>query len=116
MEFIKNYGVEIVFEVVRFYVEFGYFSEVKGGKFCIFCVIGFDEYIVFVDNNVYINYMVKMIFEFVIEFYNLLKEKDSDDFEKFCRKIEFLRDEVLLWKNIVNNMYLLYNLELKIIF
>jgi len=115
LEFIKSYGAEIVFEVARFYSELGHFSEAKNGKFCIFCVTGPDEYTALVDNNAYTNYMVKMTLEFATNLYTLLKEKDSDAFEKLCRKIEISSDEVLLWKNIADNMYLPYNPELKII-
>ncbi|AZT89555.1 glycoside hydrolase family 65 protein [Caldicellulosiruptor changbaiensis] len=115
LDFIKNYGAEIVFESARFYADLVHFSEEKDGKFCIFCVTGPDEYTALVDNNAYTNYMVQMNLEFAVRLYNLLKEADKEAFERLCNKLKLSEQEIELWKKIADNMYLPYNAKLKVI-
>lgn len=50
-------GFEMFVEMVWFWVFFGYVDFV--GVFYIYGVIGFDEYFVIVDDNVYMNFMVQ---------------------------------------------------------
>ena len=46
-------------ETARLWMELGFFSERRGGRFCINGVTGPDEYTTVVDNNAYTNLMAK---------------------------------------------------------
>ncbi|HEY6692929.1 MAG TPA: hypothetical protein VI006_08765, partial [Solirubrobacteraceae bacterium] len=44
-------GAEVLVETARFWMELGFFSERRDGRFCINGVTGPDEYTTVVDNN-----------------------------------------------------------------
>ena len=56
-ESLGRYGAEILVETARLWYDLGFFSERKGGRFCIHSVTGPDEYSTVVDNNTYTNLM-----------------------------------------------------------
>ena len=53
-------------ETARFWMELGFFSERRGGRFCINGVTGPDEYTTVVDNNAYTNLMAKENLEIAV--------------------------------------------------
>ena len=52
-------GAEVLVETARFWMELGFFSERRDGRFSINAVTGPDEYTTVVDNNAYTNLMAK---------------------------------------------------------
>ena len=52
-------GAEVLVETARFWMELGFFSERRGGRFCLDGVTGPDEYTTVVDNNAYTNLMAR---------------------------------------------------------
>jgi len=52
-EFLHEYGAEMLVETARFWSGIGFYSERKGGKFCIHGVTGPDEYTAVVNNNTF---------------------------------------------------------------
>jgi alpha,alpha-trehalose phosphorylase len=46
-------------ETARLWLDLGFFSDEKGGKFCINGVTGPDEYNAVVNNNAYTNLMAR---------------------------------------------------------
>ena len=100
-EFMKDYGVEILVETARFFLEVGYFN--KKNEFRIDGVTGPDEYTAIVNNNYYTNKMVKRNFESA---YNYIKEFKYKNVNK---------EEIKLFKKAYKNMYLPFNKKLKVI-
>ncbi len=56
---LYNEGAEMLVETARFWEDLGFYSERKGGKFCIHGVTGPDEYTAVVNNNAYTNLMAR---------------------------------------------------------
>ncbi len=59
LEFVLGRGAEVLIETARFWMELGFFSERRGGRFCVTGVTGPDEYTTVVDNNAYTNLMAR---------------------------------------------------------
>ena len=57
LDFLLGDGAEVLIETARLWMELGFFSERRGGRFCINGVTGPDEYTTVVDNNAYTNLM-----------------------------------------------------------
>jgi alpha,alpha-trehalose phosphorylase len=75
LEFMFDYGFEILLETSRFlYASGNYFQ----GKFHINNITGPDEYTVLVNDNYYTNSMAKYQFEFIVQFYKSYKEQLKD--------------------------------------
>jgi alpha,alpha-trehalose phosphorylase len=57
--FMEECGAEMLIETARLWFDLGFFSERRGGRFCIHAVTGPDEYTTVVDNNTYTNLMAR---------------------------------------------------------
>jgi len=79
MQFIEDYGFEIVLETARFWKNFGSYSEIDGErKFCFFDVTGPDEYTAIVNNNYYTNRMAKFNLAFAAELISRFPDKAKE--------------------------------------
>ncbi|WP_299821063.1 glycosyl hydrolase family 65 protein [uncultured Jannaschia sp.] len=58
-DFMVRYGAEILVETARFWLDLGFFSKRRDGRFCINAVTGPDEYNAVVDNNYFTNLMAQ---------------------------------------------------------
>ena len=104
-EFLKEYGSEMLVETARLWADLGFFSERKGGKFCINGVTGPDEYNTVVDNNVFTNLMAQGNLRYAVETMEWLREKDPDAFAILQKKTQLDLAEVEGWKTAADNMY-----------
>ena len=57
--FLRDCGAEMLVETARLWLDLGFYSDAKGGKFCINGVTGPDEYNTVVNNNAYTNLMAR---------------------------------------------------------
>ena len=57
--FLRDYGAEMLVETARLWSDLGFYSDAKGGQFCINAVTGPDEYNTVVNNNAYTNLMAR---------------------------------------------------------
>ena len=57
--FLQDCGAEMLVETARLWLDLGFYSDGKGGKFCINAVTGPDEYNTVVNNNAYTNLMAR---------------------------------------------------------
>ena len=73
--FMLEQGAEVVVETARFWMELGFFSERRGGRFCIHGVTGPDEYTTVVDNNAYTNLMAKENLEIAVRVVEWLRTR-----------------------------------------
>jgi alpha,alpha-trehalose phosphorylase len=105
-EFLKEYGSEMLVETARLWADLGFFSERKGGKFCINGVTGPDEYNTVVDNNVFTNLMAQGNLRYAVETVEWLREKDPDAFAILQNKTQLDLAEVEEWKTAADNMYI----------
>ena len=58
-DLLLSEGAQVMVETARLWMELGFFSERRGGRFCLNAVTGPDEYTTVVDNNAYTNLMAK---------------------------------------------------------
>ena len=57
--FLRDCGAEMLVETARLWLDLGFYSDAKGGEFCINSVTGPDEYNTVVNNNAYTNLMAR---------------------------------------------------------
>ncbi len=114
-DFLVHYGAEILFETSKFMAHRGCFIKYKNDQFCINVVCGPDEYTPVVDNNCYTNYMTKVQLDFAYKTACKLKEEYPKEYKRITEITEVDEDEILLWKNASENMYIPYNSELDIL-
>lgn len=111
MEFIKEFGAEVIFETARIWLEIGHFHK---GLFRIDAVTGPDEYTAIVNNNFYTNVMAKYNLKWAVKLYNELLENEPQILKRLCDKINLSKQEIETFEEANKNMYLPYDKELKI--
>jgi len=115
LNFLYEYGCEIIFETARFWEDLGSYINLKGNKFCINTVTGPDEYTALVDNNAYTNYMAKMNLEYAYDIANKMKKEVPEGYQRIASKLNLKDHEINTWKKAADNMYLPYSHEMDII-
>lgn len=112
LQFMYEYGAEVLFETARLWVDVGH---KKDNKFYIDCVTGPDEYTAIVNNNYYTNAIAKYNLYWAYKIYtdivDSFGEESTDD---LISKISITAKEVNKFKKISDMMYLPYNETLDI--
>lgn len=111
IDFIKDFGAEVIFETARIWLEIGHFHN---GYFKIDAVTGPDEYTAIVNNNYYTNVMAKYNLKWAVKLYDLLKNEQEETFHSLCKKINLEKKEIDLFHKAYTNMYLPYDEKHKI--
>ncbi len=111
LDFICQYGAEVIFETARLWLEIGHFYD---GKFMIHNVTGPDEYTCIVNNNYYTNVIARYNLEWAVKFYRLLKQEKPPVFDKIISKLQLVEAEIDEMVKAYQNMYLPYDELLKI--
>jgi alpha,alpha-trehalose phosphorylase len=107
--FLIKYGAEILVETARFWWDLGYFSDRKGGKFCINGVTGPDEYTAVVNNNYFTNLMARENLRYAAEVVRWLETEHPAAFRDLTRHTDLRQDEVTSWCRAADLMYLPYD-------
>ncbi len=114
--FLRDYGAEMLVETARLWRDLGFYSETKGGKFCINAVTGPDEYNTVVNNNAYTNLMARENLRYAAQTVEALRELDPDAFNALVHKTALKSpEEEEAWKHAAENMYVPYDEKLGII-
>ena len=112
--FLQDCGAEMLVETARLWLDLGFYSQAKGGKFCINSVTGPDEYNTVVNNNAYTNLMARENLRYAAETVEALRETATDAYGRWCTKRRSKpRSEA--WLRAADNMYVPYDEKLKII-
>src|SRR5262249_33606114 len=93
----------------------GFYSEGKGGKFCINAVTGPDEYNTVVNNNAYTNLMARENLRYAAQTVESLHAIDPDAYGALVDKTGLESPEVEAWIRAAENMYVPYDENRKII-
>ena len=109
INFIRDYGAEILIETARFWLSAGHFNDRKDGKFCIDGVTGPDEYTAIVNNNCYTNIMASENMLFAADMHDLMKEKFPKQYKKLQKKINIGENEAANFRLAGENIYLPYD-------
>ena len=113
--FLRDCGAEMLVETARLWTDLGFFSDAKGGKFCINGVTGPDEYNAVVNNNAYTNLMARENLRYAIQVVEALRAGDPDAYNALVQKTALDPSEPEAWSRAADNMYVPYDETLKII-
>ncbi len=113
-EFLWNEGAEMLVETARLWLDLGFFSENKGGTFCIAGVTGPDEYNTVVNNNVYTNLMARENLWYAAATVRRLHDDQPGRFTVLVDRTGVDLAEVDAWKQAADLMYLPYDKKLGI--
>ncbi len=105
-EFLHNVGAEMLVETARLWVDLGFYSERKDGKFCINGVTGPDEYNTVVNNNTFTNLMARANLRYAAEAIEALRDQKPAQFAALVHKTGLEMSEVEEWKKAADRMYI----------
>ena len=112
---LRDYGAEMLVETARLWVDLGFYSDAKGGKFCINGVTGPDEYNAVVNNNAYTNLMARENLRYAAQVVESLQATAPDAYSALVHKTALDPSEVKAWIRAAENMYVPYDEKLGII-
>ncbi len=113
--FLRDYGAEMLVETARLWVDLGFYSDAKGGKFCINGVTGPDEYNAVVNNNAYTNLMARENLRYATQVVEFLRKTEPDAYDALVHKTALEPSEVNAWIRAAENMYVPYDEKLGIV-
>jgi len=113
--FLRDCGAEMLVETARLWLDLGFYSDAKGGKFCINSVTGPDEYNTVVNNNAYTNLMARENLRYAAQTVEALRTNDPDGYNSLAHKTALDPSEVKAWIHATESMYVPYHEKLKII-
>jgi alpha,alpha-trehalose phosphorylase len=113
--FLRDYGAEMLVETARLWLDLGFYSEAKGGKFCINGVTGPDEYNAVVNNNAYTNLMARENLRYAAQTVKSLQSKEPDAYNALVHKTALEPSEAETWICAAENMYVPYDENRQII-
>ena len=114
-QFLERCGAEMLVETARLWLDLGFYSDTKGGKFCINAVTGPDEYNTVVNNNAYTNLMARENLRYAAQTVEALQAARPDAYDALVHKTALEQPEVEAWKRAADSMYVPYDEKLKII-
>ena len=113
--FLRDYGAEMLVETARLWVDLGFYSDAKGGKFCINGVTGPDEYNAVVNNNAYTNLMARENLRYATQVVEFLRKTEPGAYDALVHKTALEPSEVNAWIRAAENMYVPYDEKLGIV-
>jgi alpha,alpha-trehalose phosphorylase len=102
-EFLERYGAEILVETARFWLDLGFFSRRRKGRFCINGVTGPDEYNALVDNNYFTNLMAQANLRLAVR---TVASLDPEARDRLLAATGLSPDEPEAWAEAAERMYL----------
>jgi alpha,alpha-trehalose phosphorylase len=115
LDFVLRHGAEVIVETARMWMELGFHSERRGGRFCINGVTGPDEYTTVVDNNAYTNLMAKENLSDAIAIRDWLSAQDPAAYARLVQATGLTDLEVDDWRRAAELMYVPRHEELGIV-
>jgi len=113
--FLRDHGAEMLVETARLWLDLGFCSDAKGGKFCINSVTGPDEYNTVVNNNAYTNLMARENLRYAVQTVESLRATNPDAYNALVRKTALEPSEVEGWMRAAESMYVPYDEKLNVI-
>ncbi len=113
--FLERYGAEMLVETARLWLDLGFYSDTKGGRFCINAVTGPDEYNTVVNNNAYTNLMARENLRYAAQAVEALRAAKQDAYATLVHKTGLEYSEVEAWIRAADGMYVPYDEKLRII-
>src|SRR6056297_2469225 len=105
IDFVVDYGSEILFEVARFLHSRVHYNQYKD-KYEIIRLLGPDEYHENVDNNAFTNYQTQFALKKALYFYYKMENEYPEKLLDLKNKIDLTESEVTAWQQISEKIYL----------
>ncbi|MGM0498592.1 MAG: glycosyl hydrolase family 65 protein [Bacillota bacterium] len=105
LEFIVDYGSEILFEVARFLHSRVHYNQYKD-QYEIIRLLGPDEYHENVDNNAFTNYLTQFALKKALYFYHKMENEYPEKLTELKNKIDLAESEITAWQQISEKIYL----------
>ncbi len=105
VDFLAYYGLEMMIAICRFWSQRVSFSQPKQ-KYVILGVTGPNEYENNVDNNWYTNYSCIQTLKYTIDSIKNVANGYPEVYTKLVETLNFSEEEVDVWSQIIQNMYL----------
>jgi alpha,alpha-trehalose phosphorylase len=113
--FLWECGAEMLVETARLWLDLGFYSDAKGGKFCINAVTGPDEYNTVVNNNSYTNLMARENLRYATQTVAAISTSNPDAYNALVNKTALDISELEEWTRAADNMHVPYDEILRII-
>jgi alpha,alpha-trehalose phosphorylase len=113
-QFLRRFGAEILAETARLWYDLGFFSERQGGRFCIHCVTGPDEYATVVNNNTYTNLMARENLRYAADVVEALRSTQPEAYTELAYRTALKAEEPSDWRRAADAMYVAYDEKLGI--
>ena len=107
--FLYDQGAEILVETARLWLDLGFYSLRKDGKFCIHGVTGPDEYNTVVNNNAFTNLMARENLWCAAATIEALQREAPEQYNLLVHKTALEPSEVEAWKKAADAMYVPYD-------
>jgi len=104
-EFLYHEGIEMLLQICRFYASRVQQDPVTH-EFGFYGVMGVDEFHMMVNNNCFLNYMVKKSVEFTLSVMDEMKSSAPKKLAEIENKISLSAAEVKEWKQMAEKMQL----------
>jgi alpha,alpha-trehalose phosphorylase len=114
-QFLRDCGAEMLVETARLWLDLGFYSDAKGGKFCINAVTGPDEYNTVVNNNAYTNLMARENLRYAAQTVESLRVTKPDAYNALVHKTALESAEAEAWMRAAESMYVPYDENLEIV-
>lgn len=114
-QFLEDCGGEMLVETARLWLDLGFYSPSRGGKFCINGVTGPDEYNTLVNNNAYTNLMARHNLRYAVQTIEALQASKPDTYARLVETMALEPPEVEAWARAAESMYVPYDEDLKIV-
>jgi kojibiose phosphorylase len=105
LDFIINFGSEILFEVARFLHSRVHYNQYKD-QYEIIRLLGPDEYHENVDNNAFTNYQTQFALKKALYFYFKMENEYPEKLNELKEKINLNESEITAWQEISEKIYL----------
>jgi alpha,alpha-trehalose phosphorylase len=113
--FLWDCGAEMLVETARLWLSLGFYSEAKGGKFCINGVTGPDEYNTVVNNNAYTNLMARENLRYAARTVESVRDSRPEVYQALMHRTALEASEPQDWLRAAENMYVPYDERLQIV-
>jgi alpha,alpha-trehalose phosphorylase len=114
-QFLEDCGAEMLVETARLWLDLGFYSEAKDGKFCINGVTGPDEYNTVVNNNAYTNLMARENLRYAVKTLETLQSTKPESYAGLVERTALEPSELEAWAQAAESMYVPYDVRLKVI-
>jgi len=113
-EFLYDEGAEMLVETARMWLDHGFYSERKDGKFCIHAVTGPDEYTTVVNNNTFTNLMARENLRYAATTAETMRSEQPERFNSLVHRTNLEESEIDEWRRAAESMYVPYDQALGI--